>query len=156
MASCSSGQKGSGTGEDRKGTVPEVGSWAVLAKARLPYQSSVTQTWKATEKGVAKPSYPSTPKNLTEGKLGKFISRAVCLVKSDTVAVLSTIWYLHQSSGPLSGLAVFCEGGGLLSLDKGHKVPVPVIGIVPRPQGCLAVAPQVGSLEPAPGSQGRA
>lgn len=85
MASCNSSQKGSGTGEGRKETVPGVGSCTVVAKAWLPHQSSVTQTWKATAKGVAKPSYPSTPKNLTKGTRKVHQLGYVCVTKSDPV-----------------------------------------------------------------------
>lgn len=75
MASCNSSQKGSSTGQGRKGTVPGVGSCAVVATAWLPHQSSVTQAWKALRKML-----PSPPKNRTEGKLEKFLG----VVKSDT------------------------------------------------------------------------
>lgn len=39
VASCDSTQKGSSTGEDRKGTVPGAGSCAVVAKAWVPHHS---------------------------------------------------------------------------------------------------------------------
>lgn len=67
VASCNSSPKGSSTGEGRKGTVPGVGSCAVVATAWLPHQSAVTQAWKALRKML-----PSPPKNRTEGKLEKF------------------------------------------------------------------------------------
>lgn len=48
--------------------------------------------------------------------------------------------------GPLSGLATiskscynWCEDGGLLSLVEEHKDTVPVVSVVPRPQGVLAL-----------------